>query len=99
MICLRCGYCCTKSIVVIVKPEFVDEALKIDSFEKAEEVYAVKVSDEVCPHFEQEGVKASCKIHHYKWYKDTPCFSHGQIESSASDNCRMGDYILNKKEV
>lgn len=36
----------------------------------------------------------SCAVHHFPWYKDTPCFEYGQIESSPIENCRMGKYIL-----
>ena len=36
----------------------------------------------------------SCAVHHYPWYKDTPCFAYGQIESGPTENCRMGKYIL-----
>lgn len=41
-----------------------------------------------------------CKVHDRPWYKDSPCFSHGQIERDPSDECRMGRYILDnlKKE-
>jgi hypothetical protein len=39
----------------------------------------------------------SCRIHDYKWYKKTPCYSHGQIEQSKNTNCRMGEYILKKE--
>jgi len=35
----------------------------------------------------------SCALHNKKWYKKTPCFSHGQIEQRNSP-CRMGEYIL-----
>ena len=35
----------------------------------------------------------SCALHDEKWYKETPCFSHGQIERG-NTNCRMGEYIL-----
>jgi hypothetical protein len=46
----------------------------------------------------EESGKYSCIIHDKEWYKDTPCFSHGQMESSPDNVCRLGDYILNKKE-
>lgn len=39
----------------------------------------------------------SCKIHNKPWYKETPCYSHGQIEKSPTDECRMGIYILKNK--
>lgn len=98
MKCLRCGYCCTSYDVVIVKPEFVNDTFKVDSVEKAKEVLMIKKGGDICPHFEMIEVKANCKIHHRKWYKETPCFSHGQIEQSINDHCRIGDYMLNKRQ-
>jgi hypothetical protein len=38
----------------------------------------------------------SCAVHHHKWYKKTPCYQHGQIERSKTDECRMGRYIINQ---
>ena len=40
----------------------------------------------------------SCAIHNKKWYKDTPCFQHGQIERSKDDVCRMGEYIIKQEK-
>ena len=40
----------------------------------------------------------SCALHDYPWYKETPCFSHGQIEQENS-NCRLGEYVLEHKRV
>ena len=37
----------------------------------------------------------SCALHDKKWYKKTPCFSHGQIEAGNTP-CRMGEYILKR---
>ena len=51
--------------------------------------------DKTCKHLEvDEFGESSCLIHQYPWYKETPCFSHGQIESSENDPCRVGEYIL-----
>lgn len=51
--------------------------------------------DGPCKHLEgSKPGKYSCKIHSEPWYKKTPCFSHGQIERSSDDECRMGRYIL-----
>jgi hypothetical protein len=36
----------------------------------------------------------SCAVHDEPWYCETPCASHGQIERSPTDECRMGRYIL-----
>lgn len=55
----------------------------------------LKESGKRCKHLKgNEPGKFECAIHNKKWYKRTPCFSHGQIEQSNS-NCRMGEYILN----
>ena len=40
----------------------------------------------------------SCAVHGKKWYKKTPCFSHGQIEQSKDAVCRMGEYLLKKEK-
>lgn len=53
------------------------------------------MEDGPCKHL--EGNKPGeyfCKIHSKACYKETPCFSHGQIEKSPDDDCRMGRYIL-----
>lgn len=36
----------------------------------------------------------SCVVHNKPWYEETPCYSHGQIERSPDDECRMGRYII-----
>ena len=90
MICLRCGYCCIECSVVIVNPS----KIKDDSvFEISNDCLQFKDSKEPCPHLEWDGDGFTCKIHHYEWYKSTPCFSHGQFETKNSD-CRMGRYII-----
>lgn len=38
-----------------------------------------------------------CVIHSYPWYKDTPCFAHGQIEDSPNNPCRLGEFKLKKR--
>ena len=100
MVCLRCGHCCQQYDVVIIRPEFANEKFKmssVESYEDAEKVSMVKEGGDPCPHFEQEENETRCKVHHYKWYKDTPCFSYGQIESKVTDNCRMGEYLLRRR--
>jgi hypothetical protein len=48
-----------------------------------------------CKHLEgNKPGEYKCKIHNKPWYKKTPCYSHGQIESSPEDECRMGRYII-----
>ena len=86
MICLRCGYCCHKYLVMIA-----DDPSKPIS----EENIIAHRGDGPCKHLEGSTPgDYSCKVHSKNWYGGTPCFSHGQIESSPDDECRMGRYIL-----
>jgi len=89
MICVRCGYCCIKSMVVIV----VDPSKGI-----REDNLRPKKTDERCPHLRGENSgDYFCAIHDEEWYEDTPCFTHGQIERG-NTTCRMGEYLLNNKK-
>lgn len=91
MKCLRCSYCCYNLDVVIV-----DDPKKGISTNNL----AIKKSGERCPHLRgNKPGKFSCAIHNYQWYKETPCFSHGQIERNADDKCRMGVYMLKNKSL
>ena len=86
MICLRCGYCYKNHCVVIIDdPEkgIVDDNLIVRDGDGTP-----------CKHLTEDNEDCSCLLHDYPWYKDTPCFAHGQIEQS-NTNCRLGEYILN----
>ena len=94
MKCLRCGYCCKNYSVVVVN----DPKKGI----KGSNLIFHKGEGKSCIHLLEDSPspgKCSCAIHHYEWYKDTPCFAHGQIESDPNDLCRMGNYILHKSKV
>jgi hypothetical protein len=86
MKCLRCGYCCIFYAVVIVDdPEkgIVEDNLKS------------RGGLNPCQHLLGDKPGGySCKIHDYSWYSETPCFTHGQIESSPETPCRLGEHIL-----
>jgi len=57
----------------------------------------LKPSGERCRHLRgKDPGKFSCAVHDKKWYKKTPCFSHGQIERSPDDVCRTGEWMLKK---
>lgn len=89
MKCLRCGYCCLRCCVVIVDDP--DEGPVRSNLKWRD-------GKERCQHL--RGDKAgeySCAIHDKPWYKETPCFAHGQIEQSPDDECRMGAYLMGKK--
>ncbi len=83
MKCLRCGYCCMNSFVVIV----VDpDKGPIDG--------NLKAITGRCPHLQGDKPgEYSCAVHAKPWYKKTPCFNHGQIEKSKTDECRMGAHL------
>jgi len=88
MICLRCGYCCKNYLVTIVDDP---------SLGPVEGNLTVHEGDGTpCKHLLGEGPGSySCGVHDRDWYKETPCYSHGQIERG-NTNCRMGKYILEK---
>lgn len=90
MKCLHCGHCClTYAVIVIKNPtisprETPENTLLLDGTKK-------------CPHLiGSKPGKYHCKIHHYKWFKNTPCGTHAQYETSNTP-CRLGEYILNHR--
>ena len=87
MKCLRSGFCCINYDVIIVSnPEL---GIVQDNLEH-------KPTGQPCKHLKGEiPGQYICSIHHYDWYKETPCFDYGQIEDHES-NCRTGEYFLKK---
>ena len=48
-----------------------------------------------CKHLEGDKPgEYKCAVHNMEWYKRTPCYEFGQIESSSDNICRMGEFIL-----
>lgn len=92
MRCLHCGYCCIMLDVIIVDPEAI---LPDKDFKIQRDNLIFKKGGYVCPHLNQEEKEVTCKIHHYDWYKQTPCFEYTQIGDENS-NCRMGEHIKTK---
>jgi hypothetical protein len=90
VICLRCGYCCINTAAVIVdNPDLGPIEGNLISRGDA---------GEPCKHLLGDIVgEYECSIHEELWYKETPCFSHGQIERENSP-CRMGTFLLKKGE-
>jgi hypothetical protein len=89
MKCLRCGYCCKNLCVVIVNDP--EKGLVENNFIFHEG------GGVACKHLIGEGQgNYSCAIHDKPWYKDTPCFSHTQFETSDVP-CRIGDELINRK--
>ena len=90
MICLRCGYCCCNYFVVIVNDP--EKGLEPDNLMPHD-------GKSPCKHLQgDEPGKHSCALHGYDWYKDTPCFQHGQVEKSQDTPCRIGEYIMKLKK-
>ena len=91
MRCLRCGYCCNSLDVVIVDDP--EKGISADNL-------IIKKSGERCKQLRgNKPGKFSCAIHNYPWYKETPCFSHCQIERNVNDKCRIGVYILKNESL
>ena len=86
MKCLRCGSCCVMLDVIIVDdPEL---GIKEDNLKH-------KPSGERCQHLLGNVFgEMSCSIHDRPWYDETPCASHGQVESKVTNDCRTGAYVL-----
>jgi len=89
MICLRCGYCCKHSAVIIVD----DPEKGIVNGNLIPHGMDGKVS--ACKHLVGElPGEFECAIHHYDWYVDTPCFDHN--DDGRDEDCRMGRHILGR---
>lgn len=76
MRCLRSGYCCVQSDVMIVD---------VDGHALRHKPHGVR-----CPHLTQDKDHVhSCAVHGEWWYPATPCASHGTIFGDARE-CMMG---------
>ena len=91
MKCLRCGHCCIIYDVMIVKPEKATKDLDMSKIKPEDIIH--KKGGEICPHLILTPEKATCKIHNFEWYKETPCYSHTQIERSKDSVCRLGEFV------
>ena len=87
MKCLHCGYCClTMWISIVVDPERGIVEGNIDCLDGTRR----------CPHLEGEKRGSYfCRIHHYKWFVDTPCGRHSQFENGDT-NCRLGEHFMKR---
>jgi len=96
MKCLRCGHCCHECSVMIVDDPEIGLSEDLSEIEKN---IKYKPSGQRCQHLvgDKPG-EYSCAIHDKPWYKETPCFSHGQIERSPDDPCRIGVHMLEREE-
>lgn len=86
--CLRCGYCCIDTFVVIVD----DPKKGIEE----NNLIALNTKEKKCPHFiGNEPGKYACAVHEMEWYVDTPCYRYNAHKKGP---CLMGRYLLEKKE-
>ena len=95
--CLRCGYCCMTSLLVTIKPEFVQEKLDVEKLPE-EAFLAVDGSRRKCPHLSFLNGDAVCAIHSKKWFKELPCAAYQQI-GPEDWPCRVGEYLRNNPQL
>jgi|GEM_PF-4767758 len=91
MICLRCGYCCVAYDVTILK-DFSKEPSESNSINKQ--------NSKACPHLirdPDDKLRTLCTQHDKKYFEDSPCDRHSQIERR-NTNCRTGDCVLNNNK-
>ena len=90
MFCYRCSHCCYWFMVTIVKEEYFDKIktendLTMDAVEiKEERVW--------CKYLINNLGKFVCTIHHYSWFKFTPCYQFTQMEENKDSPCRIGEW-------
>lgn len=90
MKCLHCGHCCKNYPVAIVDDP--SKGLREDNL-------VMNPGDgNPCKHLKTNPKtgKYDCAVHKYPWYKETPCYRHGQVEANDDCECRLGKYLLNK---
>ncbi len=92
MICVNCGMCCVDYDVIIINPKAISKDGNVNLND--DKSYIHKGSGKACPHLYWDDEKSQCHIHNYEWYKKTPCYDFGQIESSKDDICRIGYYLV-----
>ena len=91
MKCVRCGYCCKNMMVIIVDDP--EKGITNDNLISHIE------NGQPCQHLVGDvSGEYSCALHDKIWYRQTPCYSHGQIECNIDDVCRIGEYVL-KNEI
>jgi len=85
MICQRSGYCCINLDVVIVDDP--EQGVVEDNI-------LHKPAGEICKHLidSNNNTIATCAIHHYPWFPETPCGQYTQVENSIDSPCRLGIY-------
>jgi hypothetical protein len=87
--CLRCGYCCTKLVAVIVIDPDAPEV-----FAK-ENLRGINMLEERCPHLRGDKPgEYSCAVHDRTWFSETPCAEYQSHWPTRV--CGMGSFSLGK---
>jgi len=81
-------------MVIVVKPEYANNAFDINN--APEEAFLSKTEITPCPNLYWEGDESRCRIHHYDWFKQTPCWDFDQI-GQQDEECRIGKFIRKNK--
>jgi hypothetical protein len=90
--CLNCAHCCYWFNVAIVRKECIDEIKSEEDIN--EKTVIIKEHKQFCEHlkYNEETNKFTCSIHHYPWFKFTPCHQFTQIEEHDNSPCRIGEW-------
>mgnify|MGYP000988315388 CR=1 FL=1 len=95
MICLRCGYCCKHSFVVVIADP--DKGYDEDNPDESN-VLMLNGDGTPCPYLKGDRPgEYFCAVHDKEWYDKTLCYAHNQIEEKDSF-CRIGEYMIKKLE-
>jgi hypothetical protein len=91
MKCLRCGYCCTTLLVVIIKdPE--------GKFAPSNMTTVGGNGPERCPHLRGDKPgEYACAVHGKRWFRRTGC--HEYQSHWPDQNCRMGEFLLKEEKA
>ena len=97
MKCLQCGRCCFY-LIIVVRPKFIKKNLDLTSL--SDEAFLCLDGSQKCPHLSGDNDKAVCAIHHYSWFKDTPCGQFTQeIEEALDTPRRTGVWMRRNPET
>lgn len=90
MKCLRCGYCCTSLLAVVIKDP--DGPFEEPNFM----TIGASGEKERCPHLRgDETGEYWCYVHDKEWYHESPC---AQYQSHwPNKSCRLGEFLINQK--
>lgn len=101
MSCVRCGRCCFY-LVVVPSEKYQDvENLNFNDLKEEDDYICVDGVDTFCPYLDWDEAENSavCKIHHKKWFTQTPCHRHNNPEFGDVFDCKIGPYIRSNSKL